>query len=195
MILAFFLLSASLPVRAQKGLRSTRRAVKIVKVKGVPSLPAELATARVATQIPAAQIAQMSAKANAKLAAQTQAVGQTLSRRMPMSPHQHIKELLKGNKNPTEALRQWWDLTDKYHKPNMFEAFASTYYKKHFYILTPHLTQLFKRVEMQNNRDLELRFLKRLRFCLKTEPSFKRHFPPTRIKPPCACALRTIFPA
>ena len=139
LFLAFFLLITTLPVRAQKGLRSTRRAVKIVKVKGVPSLPAELATAR----IPAAQIAQMSAKANAKLAAQTKAVGQTLSRRMPMSPHQHIKELLKGNKNPTEALRQWWDLTDKYHKPNMFEAFASTYYKKHFYILTPHLTQLF----------------------------------------------------
>lgn len=134
LILAFFLLSTTLPVRAQKGFRSTRKAIKSAKVKVVPALPpAELATAR----IPAAQIAQMSAKANAKLAAQTKAVGQTLSRRMPMSPHQHIKELLKGNKNPTEALRQWWNLTDKYHKPNMFEAFASTYYKKHFYILTP----------------------------------------------------------
>ncbi len=178
LIFAFFLLSTTLPVRAQKGLQATRKAVKSAKVKVVPSLPAELATARVATQIPAAQMAKMSAKANAKLAAQTQAVSQNLSRRMPMSPHQHIKELLKGNKNPTEALRQWWNLTDKYHKPNMFEAFASTYYKKHFYILTPHLTQLFKRVEMQNNRDLELRFLKRLRFLAENRTQFQKAFSP-----------------
>ena len=181
LFLAFFVLNAALPANAQKGLRSTRRAFKAAKVKVNPVLPAETAAARAVQQAAAlnsGKIAAQTAKINAKLAAQTQATGQALSRRMPMSPHQHIKALLKGNKNPIEALRQWWALTDQYHKPNMFEAFASTYYKNHFYILTPHLTQLFKRVEQQNNRDLELRFLKRLRFLAENRTQFQKVFSP-----------------
>ena len=85
-------------------------------------------------------------------------------KRLPWPPEQKIKELIRTEKNIFSALHKIGLFQQEYGDHQLFEILGRNYYKQHFGTITPHLQQFFTRIAQQNDRQLETRVLKRMRF-------------------------------
>ena len=100
------------------------------------------------------------------------------AQRLPFDPVERIELILKNHPNPVRALAVVWDLEDSFQGRRFFSLLASTYYKQNFPVLTPHLRELFKKVESLHSRDLERRVMKRMAFLVENKDNFRASFAP-----------------
>lgn len=99
-------------------------------------------------------------------------------KRLPFDPLKKVHQLVKSEKNPLKALRALHQLEDNHKGYFFFSLFASSYYGNHFSVLTPHLKELFKKIESLHNHALEVRVVKRMRFLADNRDYFRAAFAP-----------------
>ena len=100
------------------------------------------------------------------------------SKNLPFDPYPQIAEMVQEEKNPLRALNTVHKMEDKFPGHSFFSLFAFAYYRQYFSVVTPHLKELFKRVERLHDRGLETRFAKRMRFLAENRDAFRRVFAP-----------------
>ena len=97
---------------------------------------------------------------------------------LPFNPYTKIAQILDGYKSPIKAFEIVTQLEDLYPENSFFFFFASVYYNQYLSILTPHLKELFKKIENLQDRQLQFAFIKRMRFLLENRDRFRRSFAP-----------------
>ncbi|GEM_PF-3009845 len=88
---------------------------------------------------------------------------------LPYKAEKMVKDILESEctskRDDVEAaLEKLWRLQDRYGDHGLFPIFAKQYYSHNFGALSTHVQDLFDRIGMLHDRDLELKFIKRLHF-------------------------------
>lgn len=95
--------------------------------------------------------------------------GNSAKTRLPRPPENLVSSLIEedltrqGN-HILNTLHHIWRLQDRYGNHNLFSIFIRQYYSLNFGVVSPHLQTLFNKLGALENRDLELRVTKRLRY-------------------------------
>ncbi len=88
-----------------------------------------------------------------------------------------IRRYIKENFSPLVALEKTRHLEVPRPK-QLFETFATVYYRQHFKTITPHLEKLFKKLDSLQDKGLQERFIKRMRFLIENKENFRQAFSP-----------------
>ena len=97
---------------------------------------------------------------------------------MTISPIEKAKQLLAWSDNPIQALQKMWRIRKFYKNRSFFSFLATAYYKQNFPMLTPHLKELFKKIERLDDYWMQVRVFKRMSFIIQNKEQFRAYFAP-----------------
>lgn len=94
------------------------------------------------------------------------------------SAAQYVEHLANRNPNPMKSLKEVWGLQQKYEDNFLFEHFVRSYYNRYFFVLTPHLKELFHKVAFLNKPNMQRELVNRIYFMAQNKAAFRDAFAP-----------------